>query len=174
MIATASVMTDLVLSSAALIGLCVVHSVLRENSANDPLTRRFVFALRVAMLLFAGRASIVLTGGMWFRSIVLFAAALVPLAAVITAEGLLRRHAPKGVKWGVGLATVVFAVTAFWFGSAPNLVHLVGLMSFQVAGFAIAGWMIATRDRSTLSMVENRNAGRLAWSLVILVPLIFC
>lgn len=172
MIATASVMTDLVLSSAALIGLCVVHSVLRENSANDPLTRRFVFALRVAMLLFAGRASIVLTGGMWFRSIVLFAAALVPLAAVITAEGLLRRHAPKGVKWGVGLATVVFAVTAFWFGSAPNLVHLVGLMSFQVAGFAIAGWMIATRDRSTLSMVENRNAGRLAWSLVILVPLI--
>lgn len=171
-IAAANILTDLFLSSAALTGLAIVHGVLQGGRPDDPLTRRFVFALRVAMLLFAGRALIVLTGGAWFRSIVLLAAALIPLAAVIVAEGLLRRHAPVWVKWVIGTGTVGFVLTAFWFGTALDPARLTGLLMFQVVGFAIAGWMIATRDRSSLNMAENQSAGRLAWSLVVLVPLI--
>lgn len=172
MIAAANIVTDLVLSTTALIGLAVVHAVLQGDRPDDPMVKRFVFALRVSMLLFAGRALIVLTGGMWFRSIVLLAAAFVPLAAVIVAEGLLRKHAPIWAKWGCAIGTVGFAVTAFWFGPTLDPMRLYGLLGFQVAGFVVAGWMIATRDRASLSLAENRNAGRLAWTLVVLVPLI--
>lgn len=172
MIAAANIVTDLFLSCAALIGLAIVHGVLQSGRPDDPLTRRFVFALRVAMMLFVGRALIVLTGGAWFRSIVLLAAALIPLAAVIVAEGLLRRHAPVWVKRIIGGGTVGLVLTAFWFGTALDPARLIGLLTFQVMGFAIAGWMIATRDRNSLNMAENQNAGRLAWSLVVLVPLI--
>ncbi len=171
MIAAATTHADLFLSSAGLIGLTIVHGALQSGRPDDPLTRRFVFALRVAMMLFAGRALIVLTGGAWFRSIVLLAAALIPLAAVIVAEGLLRRHAPVWVKWVIGTGTVGFSLTAFWYGTALDPARLMSLLTFQVVGFAIAGSMIATRDRDSLNMAENESAGRLGWSLVVLVPL---
>lgn len=171
MIAAATTHADLFLSSAGLIGLTIVHGALQRGRPDDPLTRRFVFALRVAMMLFAGRALIVLTGGAWFRSIVLLAAALIPLAAVIVAEGLLRRHAPVWVKWVIGTGTVGFSLTAFWYGTALDPARLMSLLTFQVVGFAIAGSMIATRDRDSLNMAENESAGRLGWSLVVLVPL---
>ena len=171
MIGTANSLTDLFLSSAGLIGLAIVHDVLQSGRPDDPLTRRFVFALRVAMMLFVGRALIALTGAAWFRSIVLLAAALIPLAAVIVAEGLLRRHAPVWAKWVIGTGTVGFSLTAFWFGTALDPARLISLLAFQVVGFAIAGWMITTRDRDSLNMAENESAGRLGWSLVVLVPL---
>lgn len=139
MIAAANTLTDLFLSSTGLIGLTIVHGTLQSGRPDDPLTRRFVFALRMAKMLFAGRALIVLTGGAWFRSLVLLAAALVPLAAVIVAEGLLRRHAPVWVKWVIGTGTVGFSLTVFWFGTALDPGRLMSLLTFQVVGFAIAG-----------------------------------
>jgi len=47
-----------------------------------------------------------------------------------------------------------------------------GLLIYQISGFAMIGWLVATRDRSTLSMAENQSAGRLGWVLIVLVPLI--
>ena len=76
MIAAANVLTDLYLSIAALIGLTILHGTLIKRAADDLLVRRLVFGLRVGMMLFAGRALIVLTGGMGFRFMVLLAAAL--------------------------------------------------------------------------------------------------
>jgi len=157
MIAAANVLTDLYLSIAALIGLTILHGTLIKRAADDLLVRRLVFGLRVGMMLFAGRALIVLTGGMGFRFMVLLAAALVPLAALIVAEGLLRRHAPSWAKWVIG--------------GGIDPARLVGLLIFQVVGFGVAGWMIATRDRKSLSDGENRMAVRLGFSLVLLLPL---
>lgn len=171
MIAAANVLTDLYLSFSALIGLAILHGTLRARAADDLLVRRLVFGLRVSMMIFAGRILVVLTGGMWFRFIVLLAAALVPLAAVIVAEGLLRRHAPPWAKWMVGGGAAIFGLSAFWFGGDIDPARLIGLLMFQVFGFGVAGWMIATRDRASLSAGENRMAVRLGFSLVLLVPL---
>lgn len=171
MIAAANVLTDLYLSIAALIGLTILHGTLIKRAADDLLVRRLVFGLRVGMMLFAGRALIVLTGGMGFRFMVLLAAALVPLAALIVAEGLLRRHAPSWAKWVIGGGAAFFGFTAFWIGGGIDPARLVGLLIFQVVGFGVAGWMIATRDRKSLSDGENRMAVRLGFSLVLLLPL---
>jgi len=172
MIANAAIATDLVLSLTALAGLICLHFVLHGRGDGDPITRRFVFALRVAMLLFAGRAMVVTTGGAGFRFAVLLAASLVPLAALLLAEGLLRRHAPRFIKIIIAGGACIFGITAFWYGAGIDPARLVGLLAFQVASFAMIGWLIATRDRSTLTSVENQSAGRLGWTLVVLVPLI--
>ena len=55
MIAAATILTQLFLSCAALLGLYVLQSVLVRRDATDPINRRFLFGIRVTMVLFAGR-----------------------------------------------------------------------------------------------------------------------
>lgn len=171
MIAAANILTDLYLSIAALIGLAILHGALRTVAPDDLLVRRLIFALRVSMLIFAGRALVVLTGGQGFRFMVLLAASLVPLAALLVTEGLLRRHAPPFAKLLTGGGALVFGVLAV-VGTAVDPAWLWGLLVFQVAGFAMSGWLIATRDRASLTAGENRMATRLGLTLVFLLPLI--
>lgn len=159
------------LSVAALGGIALLYGVLRARAPFDPLNRRFLFALRVLMLIFAGRALIILTGVEAFRFVVLLGAALVPLAVLLLSEGLLRRHAPPWAKLIIGIGTALFALLAFWVGDSIDPARLAGLLAFQLIGFAIGGWLVLTRDRTTLSVPENRAVDRLALSLVLLVPL---
>ncbi|MEM8537780.1 MAG: hypothetical protein AAGF56_07950, partial [Pseudomonadota bacterium] len=91
MIAAAPILTQLVLSGAALAGLIVLQGVLAQRGAFDPINRRFLFALRATMLLFVGRILIITTGAGVFRALVLLGAALIPLAVLLLTEGLLRR-----------------------------------------------------------------------------------
>lgn len=171
MIAAANIMTDLYLSVAALMGLAILHGALKASAADDLLGRRLIFGLRVGMMLFAGRALIVLTGGQGFRFLVLLAAALVPLATLLITEGLLRRHAPPAAKWTVGLGALGFGLSAFWFGAGGDPQRLVGLLAFQVIGFGISGWLIYDRDKASLSIAENRMAVRLGLTILLLMPL---
>ena len=171
MIASANILTDLYLSLAGVIGLAILHWQFAASTATTPLTARFIFVLRVGIMLFAGRALVVLTGGLWFRFVVILAAALIPLATVLLTESMLRRHAPKWAKAYVGLGAIVFGVTAFWLGNALDPARLYGLLTFQLGGFAIAGWLIVTRDRESLLAGENRTAHRLGLALLFLIPL---
>lgn len=171
MTAAAPIIGNLFLSLAALAGLAILHGLLAARDPYEPLTRRFLFGIRVMMLLFAGRALIVLTGADVFRILVFLGAALVPLAVLLLAEGLLRRHAPAWAKTWVAGGTVVFVVLAFWYSGSIDPARLVALLVFQVAGFAIGGWMVLTRDRDSLSAAENRAVERLALSLLLLAPL---
>ncbi len=162
-------LTDLYLSIAALTGLAILHMSL---TGDDALTRRFVFGVRVTMLLFAGRALVALTGGAGFRFLVMLAAGLIPIAVLILTEGLLRRHAPRGVKILAGGGTVVFTVLAFLPSGWIDPARLWGLFAFQVSVFALCGWLVVTRDKAKLSWTENTAVVRLALSLVLFIPLI--
>lgn len=171
MIAAAPVLTDISLSLAALAGLFVLHGVIAGRGRTDPLNRRFLFGIKVTMLLFAGRALTGLTGVEGLRIIVLFAAALIPIAVLILTEGLLRRHAPARVKAAVGVGTVVFAVAALVPAALADPLRLYALLSFQIGGLLAAGWLVVARDRTSLSTQENRAVERLGLSLILLIPL---
>lgn len=151
------------LSVAALLGLAAVQGSLDPI---DGLSRRFRFALRVAMAIFAGRALFVLTDAWTFQVLTLIAAALVPLAVLILAEGLLRRHAPRALKAIVAIGTLIATALAF----APETGRW-WLLSFHILGLLAAGLLVATRDRASLSPAENRTAMRLGLSLILIVPL---
>lgn len=171
MIAAATVLTQLFLSCAALVGLFVLQSVLVRRDAFDPINRRFLFGVRITMLLFAGRALMIMTGIEAFRILILFAAAVIPLAVLILTEGLLRRHAPPLVKAVIGGGAVLFAVSSLWYSDSIDPARLFGLLGFQILGFVMSGWLVISRDKASLSASENAMVVRLGLSLFLFIPL---
>ena len=171
MIAAAMMITQLFLSCAALLGLFVLQSVLVRRDPWDPINRRFLFGVRMTMVLFAGRALMILTGIEAFRILVLFAAAVIPLAVLLLTEGLLRRHAPPLVKVVIGVGAVLFAVMSLWYSDSIDPARLYALLAFQLLGFVLSGWLIVARDKAALSAGENAMVVRLGLSLILLIPL---
>jgi len=106
-----------------------------------------------------------------FHVLVLIAAALIPLAVLIMTEGLLRGHAPSWIKAGVGVGTVMFVVVAFVPTALADPVRMYSMLSFQMAGLLVAGWLVLRRGKASLSAQENRTVERLGLSLILLIPL---
>lgn len=167
----ASVYAHLYLSLAAVIGFVLLHNNLREQGPDDPLTRRFIFGVRATILVFAGRALVVITGGS-FGIIVSIGGALIPLAVLLLTEGLLRRHAPPGIKIFVAAGSTCFLVMACIPAVWSWGVYALGLVLYQVVTLGLCGWLVVRRDRQSLSGAENKTAARLALSLIIIVPMI--
>jgi hypothetical protein len=169
---TASVVTDSVVNLCAAIGLAVATVTLHRRDAKGPLTRRLLAALGFAALLFLLRGIAWWTGSLWLERLSVLPAALVPLGALVLTEGLLRRHAPRTVK----LAAVVGAILLGLGGTLGlgdfALAYSVALSSFQLAGFATCAWLLARRDRSTLTASENLVIGQLAIGALVIMPFI--
>ncbi len=162
---------DLALSLAALIGLAVLGRVLRAAGSGDPLVRRFRFGLAAIMVLFAGRVLTGLTGWGWLRSVEYLGAGLIPLAVLLLTEGLLRRHAPPWAKALVAGGSAVVVVVAVLPSGLVDPGRIWLALVLQVVTFLIAGGLVLTRDRASLSEAENRAAERLALSLLLVLPL---
>lgn len=167
----APVIADLFLSLCAVAGLLILLRLLVSRGGFEPLNRRFLFGVRVMLLLFAGRALGVLTGSVLFRVAELLGAALIPLAVLLLAEGLLRRHAPLWAKLWIAGGTMLFGLLAMWLPLTFDTTYLIALLVFQMSGFVIGGWLVVTRDATTLSAAENQTVERLALSLLLLIPL---
>lgn len=171
MISAATILTQLYLSCAALLGLYVLQRVLIRRDPWDPINRRFLFGVRITMALFLGRVLMIMTGIEAFRVLVLFAAAVIPLAVLILTEGLLRRHAPPPVKVLIGGGAILFALSSAWYSDSIDPARLFSLLGFQLLGFLVSGWLITTRDRASLSANENAMVVRLGLSLFLFIPL---
>lgn len=171
MIAAATVLTQLFLSCAALVGLFVLQRVLQSRDPWDPINRRFLFGVRITMILFAGRVLMIVTGIDAFRILVLFAAAVIPLAILILTEGLLRRHAHPLIKAVVGIGAIAFAVSSLWYSDSIDPARVFSLLGFQILGFVLSGWLILSRDKVSLSANENAMVVRLGLSLILFIPL---
>ncbi|MDX8351395.1 hypothetical protein [Cognatiyoonia sp. IB215182] len=170
MIAAATVLVQLFLSCAALLGLFVLRGVLIARDPWEPINRRFLFGLQVTMMLFAARVFMILTGIEAFRIFVLLAAGLIPLAVILLTEGLLRRHAPPAIKFFVCGGACLAAVTSLWYSDSIDPARLFTLLAFQVSGFVLSGCLILSRDKASLSAQENATVVRLGLSLLLLIP----
>ncbi len=171
MIAAATILTQLFLSCAALLGLYVLQRVLVARDAWDPINRRFLFGVRITMVLFAGRVLMIVTGLEAFRILVLFSAAVIPLAVLILTEGLLRRHAPPVIKWVIAGGALVFATLSLWYSDSIDPLRLFAQLGFQILGFVLPGWLVISRDRASLTAGENAMVVRLGLSLILFIPL---
>lgn len=171
MIAAVEVLIGLFLSLAAIAGLLILHHRLARLDPYEPINARFIFAIRVTLVLFAGRALMIMTGGAWFKSLVYIGAALVPLAVLLLTEGLLRRHAGKPLKAAVGCGAILFVLLAVFPTGWVDPARVAALMIFQVTSLIACGIMVWSRDQSSLSVSENMTAVRLGLSLILLIPL---
>ncbi|MGL3607992.1 hypothetical protein ACSV9I_15855 [Rhizobium sp. G187] len=163
---------DTFISLAAFLGLIVLIRAIRSFDAGSPQTRRFLFGLRVLAVLMVSRVLAWWTGFFVFEAATIIAAGLVPLAAVLVAEALMRRHAPPLTKWIAGGGAASFAVLAFLPDALFGPWLLIGLFLYQLLTLALAGHMAVTRDRKSLSRAENQAVDRIALSLLLILPLL--
>jgi hypothetical protein len=169
---TSGVIADSVVNLCGAIGLGVAMLTLYRRDPRSPLTRRLLVALGIIASLFFIRGAAWWSGSVVLDNLSSIPAALVPLGALIVTEGILRRHAPWTVK-----TVIVIGAIALGLGGAFGLERFttpysILLALFQLGGFATCAWLLATRDRATLTASENRSIGRLAVGAIIVVPFI--
>ncbi len=169
---TPGVIADSIVNLCGAIGLGVAMVMLHRRDPRSPLTKRLLIALGVITLLFFVRGAAWWTGSVLLDRLSVIPAALVPLGALIVTEGILRRHAPRALKMAI-----VFGGIGLGLGGALGLERFttpfsVLLALFQLAGLAACGWLLASRERSTLMASENRSIGRLAVGAILVIPFI--
>ena len=165
-------LADVFVSLAALIGVLIVAFDLASRRTPDPLSRRFTFGLWVLAVLLAARIAYWTTGLWLFQMTVITAAGLVPLAALILTEGLLRRHAPREMKVSAAIATILVLALAPLPHSLVEPWRIIFVLGYQAAMFFAVAWMVLERDRDSLSPAENQMVDRIALSLILILPLL--
>jgi hypothetical protein len=96
--------------------------------------------------------------------------ALIPLAALLLAEVLMRRHAPAWLKMLCGGGAIVFAVLALISFEAIAYWHIFGLLLLQLVGLTGVAWFTYNRNRTSLSLAENQAISRIALSFLVILP----
>lgn len=162
---------DLAVSVAALIGLWCLSQVLAAAGRTDPVVRRFRFGIVAVMLVYLGRCLTVGLGLPGWRWLEYLGAALIPLAVILLTESLLRRHAPPWVKAFAGVGSGVLVIVSVFPSALVDPARIIAALVFQVSCFVIAGWLVLRRNRASLSSAENKAAERLAFSLLLIIPL---
>jgi hypothetical protein len=166
------VIADSIVNLCGALGMCVAMFALHRRDPGSPLTRRLLFLLGVVAALFFMRGVAWWTGSVLLDRLSLMPAALVPLGALIVTEGILRRHAPRAVKIATLAGAVVIGLGgAIGLGGYSRPYAMV-LALFQLAGFVICAWLLATRDRTSLLASENRSIGRLMAGALIVIPFV--
>jgi hypothetical protein len=169
---TASVIADSIVNLCGAIGLCVAMVALYRRDPKSPLTRRLLFMLGVSAILFLVRGVAWWSGSAWLDRLSLLPAALVPLGALIVTEGMLRRHAPRAVKMSAMFGAILLGLGGVLGLGDLATPYSLALSLFQLAGFAICAWLLASRDRGKLLASENRSIGRLAVGAVLVIPFV--
>lgn len=162
---------DVVINLFAAGSLLIISHSLYRAAPSSPVYLRVRVALWLGALLFAIRAVAWWTTSPFLEALEIVLAALSPVAALVLAEGLLRRHAPLMIKLIVVTATLV-ALLIHLVPGLPSGFKMATLLS-AVAGslVAIAVFMIR-RISHDLEREEQRIAGRVLGSLLLVTPCI--
>jgi hypothetical protein len=146
--------------SAVALGASVLTLASATRGAPSALNPRLAFALGGICLFFAARALSEASRDYGLRLLSLFTVCLLPLAALILAEGVLRRHAPRALKALVTLGAVVAAAAIVATHARPPVTNWV-LGGFVLLALAAVTLLLIARDRAALSEQENAGIGAL-------------
>jgi hypothetical protein len=122
---------------------------------------RLRFAFGALCAFFAARATSEALASPALMLATLLIACVLPLAALVLAEGILRRHAPAALKAFVGFGAIAVAV-ALVVDDARVPISNVVLGSFVVLSLAAVTALLVFRDRATLSRQEDASVDALA------------
>jgi len=125
------------------------------------LEHRMILVLVCLGGMFLARGFEWLTGAAWLRQLNFAHASLLPLAATLLTEGLMRRHVHLPLKLFIATGTVVFFVWNLLTGGDIRP----WFTAFSIFVLVSLGWLFAilvTRDHSQLSPGENQLIGSLS------------
>ncbi len=156
---------DSLINLFGLIGLVATILTLRRRGAAGPMRVRWSFAIGLIAALYLFRGLFWITGAPLFDDLTIVAALLVPIGALILAEGLVRRHAPLAVKLLVTGGAAAVAVYLAMAGDDPA----VALGTYVGASLVLIG-TTCSFAMNGLAPAERRAIGALALCLLLLVP----
>jgi len=169
---TPEVVADSIVNLCGAIGLIVAMMTFYRRDPASPLTCRLLLALGVIAVLFLDRGLAWWTGSEFLDRLSEIPAALIPLGALIVTEGMLRQHAPRPVKIAALAGAIVLGVGGLLGLERFAAPYAFALALFQLIGFAVCAWLLATRDRAALMASENRSIGRLAVGALVVMPFV--
>lgn len=164
--------TQALLDGFAAAGLAAYVAALLVRRADGPLTPRLVFLFGVMSVFYGVRSLAVRTDLPIFEGATYATISLAPLAALLLAEGLLRRHAPRAMKIAIFAASALslcFALLTTSHAAFGSRIALAVIILSSLVAILILLW---ARDRKALSRAENGAVRRLAVGLAIVIPLI--
>ena len=163
---------DVLVNLFGALGTLVVAYDLRRSDPNGPVTGRAIYALGLVAALFLMRCLAWSTTSGFLAALVDILAAMTPLAGLLVAEGLLRRHAPRWLKLAIlggdrrRSRCSPSCRESPWSSAVPwNWPSL-------PAGSALSEFCLWTRDRTSLTEGENASVRRVVIAMALLVPLI--
>jgi hypothetical protein len=124
----------------------------------SPLRGRLAFVFGAQCLFYASRALAGAVPGLFLLA--LYVVCVLPLAGLLLAEGVLRRHAPRALK---GLVTAGALVTAGILTLAGSRVLMAGwiLGAYVLVSLLLVTLLLLCRDRASLSRQENASVDAL-------------
>ncbi|SLN32432.1 hypothetical protein [Ruegeria meonggei] len=166
----ASFLADAWVSLCAALGAVVVLLRLGEIVQRPEIASRFRFCLWVLAILMLARIGHWGGWGWLFSVVANCCAALVPLAALLLAEGLLRRHAPAILKQTCAWGAVAFALLGLLQFSSLEVWRLFGMLLFQLVGLVGVALLVQRRDHGSLSTTENSAINQMSLSFLLILP----
>jgi len=168
-------MIDVARGDAALAWLCAIglaHYItyIHRQRTRSLLERRMLMLLYCLEAFFIARGFTQITPGRWVSVATLAPAILIPLAATLFVEGMLRRHMTLTFKIFVAVGSAVFSVWNFLPSGRTNLFFR-PFTAYLILGLGWIAFALVRRDRSSLSPLENRYAD--ATSVAFLVATAF-
>ena len=167
---TATFLADSWVSLCAALGAATVLLRLSGLVQRPEIARRFQFCLWVLVVLMLARIGHWGGWGWLFSAITSISAALIPLAALVLSEGLMRRHAPAPLKHLCAWGAVIFGLLGLFQFSSIEFARLAGLLLFQLLGLGGVALFVLRRDKDSLSSAENRTINWISLSFLLILP----
>jgi hypothetical protein len=144
----------------ALCALTLAGSVLGLIRQATPLRPQLGFAFGSLSVFFAARAGFHVMGWPGLEFVQRLVASALPLAALLLAEAVLRRHAPQVIKLFVAGGAVVALAAALLAQPVSDAI----LATYVVLSLAIITVLLLARDKASLSRQENASVAALVAS----------
>lgn len=165
-------LADASISVFGALGAVIVLRNLDHITPTEAVARPVRFCLWVLITLLAARVGHWGELGWVYSLVTQGAAAFIPLAGLLIAEVLLRRHAPTALKLFCGFGAVVFLMLAILSLGLLGFWSVFGLLAFQVIGLSGVALFILTRDTESLGLAENQAIGRISLAFVFILPFV--
>lgn len=167
----AALAADLIVNGLALAALLAAIVAMGGGRASGSVEKRLRALYAAIALLLALRSWAWAAPDPLLAIPVLAAAAWAPLLALRLVEQLVRRHAPRALKWLALGGAIGFTVAAMLAGGFWPYALLGALALFQIVTLGWAGMLLHNRRPGELSPAEERIADTLVLAFVLAIPL---
>ena len=156
---------DVFINFIAAIGMISLWLSIRQAKKASILERRIGYLALAASFLLSLRAAFWITDSHFLASVALIPAILIPLLILIAMEGLLRRHAPFGMKL-IASASIVIGCIVIMMGHRQfEPWSSFGLAGAQLSVIGFCLLWVWRHDKTKNTLAENQSARVLAVTL---------